>query len=301
MPVTGFNSDIYTAQFSQNVALLSQQQESLLLPAVTRQDCQGEQAELVVQYGQTSFTELSDPTGATSFDSISKTGRWVFPTDYKNALPVVREDELQTITDPTNPLNMGQAAAMGRLFDDVILNASTGTAQTGKYNNLQATAFPAANNLGGSAVPFSLGLCKDIGERMTAASVPQTDRWAIISPAMARLLQDDPEFTSSDYNTSRALNGPLGTGLQGFLGFNWIVHPNIPDTLAGVSKSARFWHRSGMAFGLWASDGYSVFSRIDERPDLNYATQVYSKVMCGSSRTEEAKVWTIENNTDYPA
>lgn len=301
MAVTGYNSDIYVAQFSQNVALLSQQKNSKLLRAVTMQDCYGEQAQHVVQYGTTDFAELSDPTADTAFDSIDKTARWIFPTDYKNVLPVTREDELQTITDPTNPLVMGQAAALGRLYDSVILTALTADCSTGKFNSLATTSFDSANALGGSTTAFDLSLMKDAIAKLDDNDVDPMDRWAIISPKMARILLDDPEFTSSDYNTSKTLTMGLEEAFNksGYLGLNWIITTQIPDATASTSKYAYVFQRSGIAMGMWNSDGQSVFTRIDPRPDKNYIKQVYSKVMIGATRVEEAKVVTVENTADY--
>lgn len=299
MATEGYNSDIYVAQFSQNVQLLSQQKNSKLMQAVMMQDCFGEQAQHVVQYGTTDFVELTDPTADTAFDTIDKTARWIFPGTYKNVLAVAREDELQTITDPTNPLVLGQAAAMGRLYDSIIISAITADCYTGKFNSLTTTSFDSDNELGSSTTAFTLDLCKDVIAAMDDNDVPQEDRWALISPKMARILLDDSEFTSSDYNTSKALAGPIGTGLQGFLGLNWIVSTQIPDTTADTSTSAYFWQKSGLAMGIWDSDGQSVFSRIDPRPDKNYVKQVYSKITLGATRVEEAKCFTIENTADY--
>jgi hypothetical protein len=299
MAVTGYNSDIYVAQFSQNVALLSQQKISKLMRTVTMQDCFGEQAQHVVQYGTTDFAELTDPTADTAFDTIDKTARWIFPTDYKNVLAVAREDELQTITDPTNPLVMGQAAALGRLYDSVILTALTADCSTGKFNSLTTTSFDSDNALGSSTTAFTLDLMKDAITVLDDNDVDAMDRWAVISPKMARILLDDPEFTSSDYNTSKALAGQMAQALQGYLGLNWVISTQLPDATASTSKYAYIYQKSGIAMGIWGSDGQSVFSRIDPRPDKNYIKQVYSKVMLGATRVEESKVVTIENTADY--
>lgn len=291
--------DHHVLQFSENVALLSQQKMSKLEIAVTHQDCFGEGAQLVNQYGTTEFADLTDPKADTAFDSIDISARWVFPSNKKNVLPVTREDQLRTIYDNQSPLVMAQAAALGRLKDTIILAALSGKAKTGKYDSLADTALPATQKLGGSTVAFSLDLCKDAQARLNDADVPQEDRFAVISPKMARILLDDPEFTSSDYNTSKALSGPSYEGLQGFLGFSWIVTTQIPDTTPSTSKAAYFFHKSGISLGIWNSDGQSVFTRITERSDKNYITQVYSKITLGASRVEEVKVVTVENTADY--
>lgn len=283
----------HVLQFSEQVGLLSQQMESDFYAVVDVRDFFGEGAEAIKQYGTTAFVDLSDPVADTAFDTIDKDSRWCFPSDKKNVLPVTREDELRTIINPTNPLVMGQAAALARLYDATIMAAAIGTAKTGKYDALADTALPAEQIINSTAtgVAFSLAFVKQAKKKMDDANVPKMGRYIAVSPDQMSRLMDDPEVTSADYNTVKALvSGEINT----FLGFTWIMSTSVPVT--GNIESAVCWHRSGLSLGLWSRDGQRVFTRITERSDKNYTTQVYSKLTLGATRTEEVKVVEIRSD-----
>lgn len=296
--------EAHVLEFSSNVELLSQQQTSKLESCVTLGTFYGEGAEAIKQYGETEFADLSDPTADTAFDTISKTSRWIYPADKKNALPSTREDWLRMISDPVSPLVAGQAAALGRLKDAYILRGLTGTSQVGKYDAQVATALPAGQIL--TPATFSLGAVKDAIALLQNADtyMPGDETVVVLSADHARILQDDPEFTSSDYFTSQAFSGGVSGNdmyeqkLQGFLSCRWVVlsskflGSDLTTTIAGedLSNTAFVYRKSGVTLGVWNKDGQMVYSRVDERADKNYTLQVYSKLTLGSTRTEEVKV-----------
>lgn len=287
----------HVLQFSSQVALTSQQKESKLAAFVRRESFYGEGAEALKQYGETEFVDLTDPIGDTAFDSINKTSRWCFPSDKKNVLATTREDELRTIINTTNPLQMGQAAALGRLIDTTIITAALGTNQTGKYDSLVATPLPAAQKLNDNATPasitqFGLTYVKDAKQKFDEDEIPEEGRCLIVTPAMLRLILDDPEATSYDYNTVKAL---VAGEVDTFLGFKWIKSNRLPTDGNGI-QSAIAYHRDKVVLGMWSRDGQQVFTRIGERSDKNYATQVYSKLTLGATRLEEVGVIEIKHN-----
>lgn len=296
----------HVVEFSSNVELLSQQKNSKLEMFVDMRDFYGEKAEAIKQYGETEFGDLTDPTGDTVFDSIDKTSRWAFPSDKKNVLPTTREDWLRMISDPMSPLVSAQAAALGRLKDATILGALGGTAQTGKYDSLVATALPAGQKIADTT--FTLGLIKDAIQLLEDNDTDDGSGIVVVIPAkFARQLQDDPEFTSSDYNTSQAFVGGnmYAEKMQGFLGASWISLSNkfLTSTMvqtaagAGIEDKIYVYRRSGVCLGMWDKDGKKVVSNVTERPDKNYLVQVYSKLTLGATRKEEEKVVEITVTT----
>lgn len=288
----------HVIEFSTNVELLSQQQKSKLEPVVDVRGFYGEKAEAIKQYGETEFDDLSDPTSDTTFDTIGKDSRWVFPSDKKNALPTTREDWIRMITDPMSPLVNGQAAALGRLKDAFILGALGGTAQTGKYDALVPTPLPAGQKI--PAAAFTLGLIKDAIQKLEDEDTDDGSGIVVVIPAkFARVLQDDPEFTSSDYNTSQVFVGGnmYMEKMQGFLGATWVTMSNkflssalVQAQNAGAEDKVYVYRRSAICLGMWNKDGKMVVSKVDERPDKNYLVQVYSKLTLGATRKEEVKV-----------
>ena len=289
----------HVVEFSSNVELLSQQSKSKLESVVDVRGFYGEKAEAIKQYGETEFADLTDPTGDTIFDSIDKDSRWAFPSDKKNALPTTREDWLRMISDPMSPLVSAQAAALGRLKDAYILGALGGTAQTGKYDALVPTVLPIGQKI--SNATFDLGLIKDAIQILEDGDTDDGSGIVIVIPAkFARALQEDPEFTSSDYNTSQVFVGGnmYAEKMQGFLGASWITMSNKFLTSAmvqaqagaGIEDKIYVYRRSGVCLGMWNKDGKMVESKVDERADKNYLVQVYSKLTLGATRKEEAKV-----------
>lgn len=286
----------HVLQFSSQVALTSQQKLSKLAGLVRNETFYGEGAEALKQYGDTEFVDLTDPTSQTAFETIEKNSRWCFPSNKKNALITTREDELRTIINTTNPLQMGQSAALARLIDNTIITGALGTCQTGKYDAQVAVPLPASQKINDNATPanitkFGLTYVKRAQTKFDENEIPEDGRILVISPAMREMILNDPEATSHDYNTVRALvNGQIDT----FLGFKWVVSNRLP--VVGGVVSALAYHRDKVVLGTWSRDGQKVFTRVTERPDLNYATQVYSKLTLGATRLEEVGVIEIKHN-----
>jgi hypothetical protein len=111
---------------------------------------------------------------------------------------------------------------------------------------------------------------------------PSIPRYIAVSPKQITNLLDDPEVTSSDFNTVRALvKGELDT----YVGFKFITTNRLP--VDGSSDRRVFaWAMDGIKLAV----GKEPSARIDERADKSYATQVYYCMSVGATRMEEAKV-----------
>jgi hypothetical protein len=102
--------------------------------------------------------------------------------------------------------------------------------------------------------------------------------------------------TSSDYNTVKALvQGEIDT----FLGFTFVKIDGaridgtkiLPTTTVGGSiRKCIAWQRDCLLIGL----GSSPSARITERPDKNYATQVFYSMSIGATRMQEVGVVEID-------
>jgi len=90
--------------------------------------------------------------------------------------------------------------------------------------------------------------------------------------------------SSYDYNEMR----PLQSGqVAKFGGFN-IIMTELLGTSSGNDKVLYF-AKGGLLLGL----GKDINVRVSERPDKNYATQVFSSMSIGATRMEEARVGVI--------
>ena len=92
-------------------------------------------------------------------------------------------------------------------------------------------------------------------------------------------------MTSSDFNTVKALvNGEINQ----FLGFTFVTSNRL--SIASSKRLCLAYAGDGIKLAL----GQDIMTRIDERSDKGYATQVYVCMTMGATRMEEEKVVTIE-------
>ena len=114
---------------------------------------------------------------------------------------------------------------------------------------------------------------------------PSIPRFIALSPKQVTDLLGTTEVTSSDYNTVKALaNGEINS----FLGFNFIVSNRL--SISASKRLCLAWAMDGVKMAL----GQDIMTRIDERSDKGYATQVYVCQSIGATRMEESKVVSIE-------
>ena len=274
----------FVQQYSSNVSLLLQQRGSKLRDCVTVGSYTGKAAKVVEQIGAVTAQARTSRHADTPLISTPHDARWVFPTDYEWADMIDDQDKLRMLIDPTSPYAMNGAYALGRAMDDLIISAALGTSMTGE-NGSTSTAFATATQ------QIAVG-----GTGMTVAKLRQARRIlltnevdvesdplyiAVTAVQMDNLL-GTTEVTSSDYNSVKALvQGNVDT----FLGFNFIQCERLGVDGSGDRRCIA-WAKSGMHLGMWND----INTKISERADKSYATQVYVKGTFGATRTEEKKV-----------
>ena len=96
--------------------------------------------------------------------------------------------------------------------------------------------------------------------------------------AQINSLLQEPEVSSFDYNTARALvEGKVDT----FLGFRIIRTEQLP--LVDGKRTCLAWVKSKAQFGIW--DDFRV--KISVRDDLDETLQIRAKFACGATRLQE--------------
>jgi hypothetical protein len=92
----------------------------------------------------------------------------------------------------------------------------------------------------------------------------------------------DTHISSHDYNAVK----PLVSGqVSMFGGFNIIPTERI-GVDANSDDKCLFWAKGGMLLGV----GKDITTKIAERPDKNFACQVFASMSIGATRMEEARV-----------
>jgi hypothetical protein len=208
----------------------------------------------------------------------------VFPTDYEWADMIDDQDKLRMLIDPTSPYAINGAYALGRAMDSLIITAALGDSKTGE-NGTTTTAFATATQqiaAGGAGLTIAKLRTAKKTFMKNDVDMAMDSLYLACSAEQIEDLLATTEVTSSDYNTVKALvQGDIDT----FMGFKF-----IQTELLGVDgASARrciAWAKSGIHIGMWND----INTRIGERADKSYSTQIYVKGTFGATRTEEKKV-----------
>jgi len=270
----------FSQQFSSNVALLSQQRGSILRGAVREESVTGEKA-FFDQVGSVAAVKRTSRHGDTPLVETPHSRRQVTLETYEWADLIDDSDKVKMLIDPTSTYAQAAAAAMGRAIDDEIIAAATGTAKTGKSGST-STSLPASQQIASGSADLTIAKLLSAKEIMDSADIdPSIPRYIVCGPAQISSLLNTTEVKSSDFNTVRALaRGELSS----YLGFTF--HMSNRLSVASNIRTCFAWAEDGLMLAV----GKDVMSRIEERADKSYSTQVYYCQTIGSTRMEEEKV-----------
>lgn len=286
--------DHYHRSFTTNVELLLQQKTPRFMGAVTMGAYSGEAAQVVKQFGEVEFQDRDVRFEDTQFSNLEHKQRWVFPNDYDLALPVDKIDEIRMLNSPLSPYAEAMRAGWARKWDDVVIASFFGDAKTGK-NGGTTTTYP---NDAAHVVPVDAGASAATGlnvEKLIQArqllkqahvdlSV-ETPYIGVSSEQISDMLRS-VEATSGDYAQLKRLeSGEINT----FMGFTFVDSERLPVDGSGYRRLP-VWVPSGIHVGQWNA----LETRIGERPDKKYITQIYMWGSLGATRTQEAKVVEIK-------
>lgn len=282
------SSQITTAfvqQYSQNVQLLSQQKGSLLRDKVDVESIVGKNA-FFDQVGVATAVKRTSRHADTPQMDTPHARRRCSLVDYEYADLIDEQDKVRMLIDPTSSYAQAAAFAMGRAMDDEIISAATGTAFTGETGST-STALPAGQQITEAGTDgLTIDKLREAKKILDLNSVdPSIPRYIIVSPKQIDDLLGTTSVTSSDFNTVKAL---VQGEVNAFMGFNFIVSNRL--SIASSKRKCIAYAMDGIKLAL----GKDVMSRIEERADKGYATQVYYCMSIGATRMEEEKVVSIE-------
>jgi len=193
-------------------------------------------------------------------------------------------DKVRMLADPTSVYAKSAAAAMGRAMDDTIIAAATGSSLTGKSGST-STAMTSSHIIAHGSADLTIAKLITAKKTLDLASVdPSIPRYIAVGPDQIEALLNTTSVTSADFNTVKALvQGEVDT----FLGFKFITSTRL--AVASNIRTCFAWAEDGVKLAV----GKDVMSRIDERSDKSYSTQVYYCATFGATRMEEEKVVSI--------
>ncbi len=294
----------FVQQYKDNVLQLSQQKGSRLRSTVrVMTDIKG-QNYYVERMGATAAQARTTRHGDTPLISTPHSRRQMTLGDYEWADLIDAQDKLRLLINPEGHYVTAATNAFGRAIDDVIIAAATGQAQSGvdgatavtwaslKAAQILGSSYNTANDGGHMSVPKLL----KIKQVFDLADVdPDEERYGIVSPHQITDLLETTQVTSADYNTEKAL---AGGSVPGFAGFKFIqsnrlgTAPGSTSALIGSTTSnatdrqGLFYASSALVLGI-AED---ITTRVSERADKGYSTQVYMRMTLGATRVEDVKM-----------
>lgn len=282
-----FSVDIpvaYVTQFSTNVHLLAEQRVSRLLPAVMREDVQGESWTVEIT-GGVSVNTINERHGDTPLNNTPQTRRWGFIADYDVADLIDKQDRVKMLIQLDSVYTMRHAGAMGRAIDDSIISALYATAVTG-HAGAGTTAYDTANQqIASGSTGLTIDKLNRAKEKLDAAEVDEFyPRFFAATARQIRELLEDDKVTSQDFNTVKALvKGEIDT----YLGFKFIRTERLG--LVGAERNCFAWAQPAIRFGMAMPPNTTA----SVRPDKRNAAQIYTCGSWGALRVEDAMVVSV--------
>lgn len=270
---------IYGQQYSQNIMQLAQQKYSKLYNTVYMKPNVRGKAFFQDQIGQWAMSLKAGRNSQTPNNDPNFGRRMGIMLDYNDNRLLDRTDELKIISDPRSAYTIAAGASLGRQIDDTIIGGLLGLAYTGETG---ATSTTAGNLVAMSSSSMTLARILAVKQVFDVADVEMEDRFIVIRPDALDNLLNTTAFTSSDYNSVKAL---VRGEIDSFLGFKWIMSTRIAaassSTLIGIAYQR---------YGICLAMADAPLVRTDERTDLSYSWQVYYELNIGAVRLEEVRV-----------
>lgn len=278
-------------EYNSTLELLSQQRDSRLRGTTREMTAKGSQMSPVSQVGVIEMSAVTSRFAPIVRTDAPTARRWVSPEDWDLAQQVDSFDELRTGMSHDGILTQAAAAAAGRRYDETILTAFFGAANTGTRGGT-STTFPS-----GQQIAVNYKAATDVG--LTAAKLingyrlmmtnnvdVKTDTVYCAGNAiqLAKLF-DETKIISGDYNTAKPLADDNGMVTK-WHGINFI-HLEGVNVDSNSDVRVPLWAKSKVVFCTW--NGY--YSKASIRDDLSSQPwQLYTKITIGSSRLEEVGV-----------
>lgn len=271
----------FVEQYKSNVFHLAQQKGSKLRDAVRTESIVGK-SHFFERIGSTAAVKRTSRHADTPRVDTPHSRRKVTMDDYDWADLIDDSDKVRLLISPQSEYAKAGAYAMGRTMDDVIIAAATGNA-FGGVSGGSTIALPAGQKIAHGSTGLTIAKLISAKEKLDAANVdPDEARTLVCSAKQISDLLGTTQITSADFNSVKALvQGDIDT----FMGFKFIRSERLGTDSNGNRQVLAFTNTSmGLALGK------DIQTKISERADKNYSTQVYLCMTIGATRVEDEKV-----------
>lgn len=277
----------FVEQYKSNVFHLAQQKGSRLRDAVRSETVTGK-SHFFERIGSVAAEKRTSRHSDTPRMDTPHSRRKVTMDDYDWADLIDQEDKVRMLISPQSEYAMAGAWAMGRAMDDSIIAAATGTSYGGVSGGT-SVALPSTQKIVHGSAGLTLAKLIEAKEILDANDVdPDEARYMIVTSKQMSNLLNLEKVTSSDYASIKALvQGQIDT----YLGFKFLRTERL-GTDSNSDRQVLAFCQSGIGLAV----GSDVSTRISERADKNYATQVFLSMTIGATRVEDEKVVEIACN-----
>ena len=285
-------------QYKSNVYHLTQQKTSKLRRACRIESVNGKNA-FYEQIGSTAARVRTSRHADTPRMDTPHARRRVSLQSYDWADLIDQEDRVRMLIDPASPYAEAAAMAMGRAMDELIVAAADGTAYTG-VDGSTSTSYDANMTVdvtvrwpGVSSDDCGLNVAKilEAAELLGQNDVdPDEEKFLVVNSRQINSLLKDTKISSADFNAVK----PLVSGQVSMFGGFTVIPCNRIGTDSNGDDKCLFWAKGGMLLGI----GKDITTRVTERADKNYSTQVFASMDIGATRMEEVRVGYIECDPD---
>jgi len=271
----------FVEQYKSNVFHLAQQKGSRLRDTVKLETVNGK-SHFFERIGSVAAEKRTSRHADTPRMDTPHSRRKVTMDDYDWADLIDNEDKVRMLISPQSEYAMAGAWAMGRAMDDSIIAAASGNAYGGVSGGT-TLALPAGQKIVHGSAGLTLAKLITAKETIDASDVdPDEERYMIVSAKQMSNMLNIEKITSADYASVKALvQGQLDT----FMGFRFIRTERLGLDGDG-NRSVLAFCRSAIGLAV----GADISTKISERADKNYATQVFLSMTIGATRVEDEKV-----------
>ena len=277
----------FVEQYKSNVFHLAQQKGSRLRDCVRSETVTGK-SHFFERIGSVAAEKRTSRHSDTPRMDTPHSRRKVTMDDYDWADLIDNEDKVRMLISPQSEYAQAGAWAMGRAMDDSIIAAATGTSYGGVSGGT-SVALPAGQKIAHGSAGLTLAKLIEAKEILDANDVdPDETRYMVVTSKQMSNLLNLEKVTSSDYASIKALvQGQIDT----YLGFKFVRTERL-GTDSNSDRQVLAFCQSGIGLAV----GSDVATRISERADKNYATQVFLSMTIGATRVEDEKVVEIACN-----
>lgn len=290
-------SELYTVEFSDKLALLSQQKMSRMRGLVMTGTHTGKQASPVEFTDVGDLQQSSGRAALLTFDEPDHTRRWVNPTSWHSPSAVVDKlDDMRTLLSPQNNYASQQINKFNVKIDEVIIDALFGTAITGETatgsETFDANNVVAVGTTDLTVVKVLAGL-QILMQNEVDMDDPETVVTMVMTPHQYTTFVQEDEVKNKDFGNTvfdknqriTKWNGVeivISNRLLDTAGIRATVNPGA----SGVREIPLF-AKSGVHFGVWEDVNGDIVQQTN-RIRKPWAVTTYGTF--GATRIEEAKV-----------